>query len=198
MVLVGFPLPVQPFEGVIRHQDLAADLKLRRPAFSLQLLGNVRDSAGIGRHVVAHHAVAAGEGPEQLAVPVGQADGRTVELELTAVCERDFQGLGGPFRELLHLADAVGIAQREHRILVRILRETRLEVAAHAARRGVRRGIFRIFTLQVLQLVHQLVVLVVRHRRRVLYVVLPAVLPKNRLQLLDALFRLREIHTHAI
>ena len=121
LVLIGLPFPVQPVEGFVGHQDLAADFKLRGPAFSRQLFRNVGNPAGVGRHVIADDAVAPGKGPEQLAVPVGQAYGRSVELELAAVRERDFQRLGGPLREFLHLADAVGVSQREHRILVRIL-----------------------------------------------------------------------------
>ena len=194
LVLVGLPFPVQPVEGFVGHEYLAADLELRRPAFAPEGFRDIGDLPGIGGNIVTHHAVTAGQGPEQLAVPVSQANGRSVELELAAPGERGLQRLGSPLREFLHLGDAVGIAQRKHRILVRIFRELlsgtrldvldprRFQVAAHTLGGGVRRPVLRILRLQVLQLVH------------LLHIVLPAVLPENRLQPLDPLFRLREIH----
>ena len=195
----GLPLGVEAVEGLIGHEHLSADFKLIGEAASLEPMGNGGNLKGVHRNVVSLLPVSAGEGAEQLAIPVGEADGRSVEFELAAVGKRLVQRLGGPFREFLHLPDGIGVGQRKHRVLVRILGKAAfrpfLQVRAHAAGGGVRGGILRKAFLPVLQFVHELVVLVVAHGGGVFHIIFPAVLPENGLQLLYPMFCFRVIHS---
>ena len=200
-------LAVEGVEGGVGHQDLAADLEFLR-IIALQLLRNAGDAADIVRDVVSLHAVAAGEGLDQLSVAVGQADGGAVELEFAAVGEGDaVQGLVGPRGEFFDLADGIGVAQREHRVAVGALDEALaraalrvgahrgVEVGADAVGGGVGRVELGEFGLQPLQLVHQLVEVIVRHRRRIVDIIAPAVLPEGLPEFVDPDFGCFLVHS---
>ncbi len=179
-VLGEFPFGVQPIERVVGHQHLAADFELRRPAAAGQDMRDVGDLQGVTGHVVADHAVAAGQGTEQPAVAIGQTDGRAVELELAAIRETALQGLGGPFGEGFHLFHAIGVAEREHGVFVRELGKAAvLEVGSDATGGGVGTLELRPCRLELLQLMHPLVVLEIGHRRRILDIVFPGILSKE-------------------
>ena len=208
-LLLRLALAVEGVEGRVGHQDLAADLEIRR-VVALQLLGDVRDAAHVLRDVVALDAVAAGERLREPAVPVGQADGGAVELEFAAVAEADaLEGLLGARDEFFDFSDGIGVAQGEHRVAVRPLDEAlarlrlrvrahgRVEVGADAAGGGVGAVELREFGLQALQLMHQLVELIVRHRRRVVHIVAPTVLPEDLPELVYPYFRSLFLHTPA-
>ena len=166
--------------------------------------------ADIGRHVVPDRAVAARQGAVQAAVPVVQADGRTVEFELAAIAEgRPVQNLLGAGCESLDLLQAIGIGQGEHGItvgdlgevaadgLLRIVLRPRLgtlEVAADTLGGGVGRDQVRELPLEVLQLVHQVIVFVIADERVVVHVVAAAVLCQDSPQRLNPFPGLLFIH----
>ena len=190
-LFLGFALAVEGVEGLVGHQDLAADFEFFG-IIPVQLLRDARNAADVVRHVVALDAVAAGQGLDQPAVPVGQADGRAVELEFAAVAERDaVQDLVGPGGEFFDFFDGVGVAQRQHGVAVRALDEAlaglRFGVGAHggvqvgadAVGGGVGVVELRECRLERLQLMHQLVELVVGDRRRIIHIIAPAVLPEG-------------------
>ena len=167
----------------------------------MQFVRDVGNFKGVTGDVVSLHAVPTGEGPEQHAVLVCEADGRAIELEFAAICEGGVNGLGCAFGEFLHLLNAVGVAQGQHGIFVRVFGEAAfggvflLQVRPHFASRGVRRCVLRILRFQVFQFMHELVVLEVAHRGRILHIILPAVLPENSLQLFNPVLCLDGIHT---
>ena len=162
----------------------------------MQLLRDIGDMPDILRHVIAHDAVAAGQRPEQTPVPIGQANGRSVELQFTTIGKAGLQGLGSPFRELLDLADVIGVTQRQHRILMRILHELPAsQVTADPAGGGILGRIFRIRRLQRFQLMHQLIIFIIRHGRRIVDIIAPAVLPKDSLEFFNPLLCFRSAHS---
>ena len=200
---------VEGVEGRVGHQDFAADLEFRR-VVPVELLRDAGDAADVLRDVVALDAVAAGEGLCEPAVPVGQANGGAIELELAAVAEANaFEGFLGACDEFFDFSDGVGIAQRKHRVAVRPLDKAlprlRLGVGAHggvevgadAAGGGVGAVELRELGLQALQLVHELVELIVRHRRGVVHIVAPAVLPEDLPELVYPYFCSLFLHTLA-
>ena len=204
--LLGLAFAVEGVEGFVGHEDLAADLEVLRE-IAFQLLRDVRDAADVLRHVVALDAVAAGESLDQLAAPVGEADGGAVELEFAAVAEADaLEGLLRACDEFFDFFDGISVAQREHGVAVRPLDEAlaglrfgvgahgRVQVGADAAGGGVGAVELREFGLQVLQLMHQLVELIVRHRRRIIDIIAPAVLPENLPELVYPYFRSLFLH----
>ena len=198
-LLQGFPLLIETVKRLVGHKHLSADFELLGPAGSLQFPGDAGYLEGVAGYIVSLHAVSAGKGPEKDAVLIGEADGRSVEFEFAAIRERLVQRFGGPFCKLFHFFDGISVGKGQHRIFVRIFGKSSFglffQVRAYAAGGGVGRGELRILGLEVLQLVHQLVVLVVAHRGSVLYVVLPAVLPENSLELLNPMFCLGIVHT---
>ena len=121
---VVFTLLVEPVERLVRHQNLASDLKFFRPARSLQLPGHIGYLEHIGYDIITYDAVAPGKCPEKPSVPVRQADGGPVELQLTGIRELDVpEILFGTADEVLDLTDVVRIAEGQHRILVGVLGE---------------------------------------------------------------------------
>ena len=79
-------VPVEAVESFVRHQYLAPDLKFGR-IIAVKLLRDVGDTADIVRDVIADHAVSARQCAEKLSVPIRQANGCPVELELAAIGE---------------------------------------------------------------------------------------------------------------
>ena len=132
--LVLLTLPVQRVEGLVRHQDLPADLEFLG-IISVQFVRDVADMPDVLGHVIALHAVPAGERGDQLAAAVGEADGGAVELELAAVAEILVQQLVGPLGEFLDLGNAVGVTEGEHGIAMVALDEAAenlgLRILAH-------------------------------------------------------------------
>ena len=190
LFLIDLPFPVQALKGLIGHEDFSADLEFFRPAAAFEFMRDVGYLTRIGGDVVPLDPVSAGEGPVQPAVAVGEADGGAVVLEFAAVGEGAVQRLGHPVREFFHFFNGIGVAQRQHGILVRVLGKalggTGLQVRPYLAGGGVGRGKLRELRFQALQFVHELVVLIVAHGGRILHIVLPAVLPENSLQLFHA------------
>ena len=86
-LLAYFTLMVELVEGLVRHQNLSPNLEFLRIAAALELVGDIADAKGVGGDIVPNHAVSAREGACQLAVLVGEANGRSVELKFTTVCK---------------------------------------------------------------------------------------------------------------
>ena len=147
--LASFAFAVQGFERLPRHQNLAAYLECRG-IVAVQHERDGTDSFYIVRHVVTFLAVTAGHGAHQLAVFVGQGNGRAVVLQLATDFEVLVQGLLHPFVEVGHLTFGVGVAQREHGIFVGYLREVLVQVAAYTHGGRILIRIFGVLLLQVL------------------------------------------------
>ena len=91
----------------------------------MKLLRDVGDVADIGRDVVTHLPVSAGEGLDQTSVPVAEANGRAVEFELAAPVElAPLKPLGSSRREFLNLSTRIGVGKGEHGVAVRALYKT--------------------------------------------------------------------------
>ena len=75
-----FLLGTEMLERFVGHINFAAHLEKFRRIF--QFFGNGTDGADIGRHILAHNAVAAGRGTNQLTVFVLQAAGKTINFDL--------------------------------------------------------------------------------------------------------------------
>ena len=199
--------PVQAVECLIRHEDLAAYLELVGTV-SVQLHGNVGDAADIVGDIVADDAVAARERPVKPAFTVLEAYRRTVELKFATVGEIRSESLVGTLREGLDLLDAVSIAKGKHGEPVRIVgelaaysglrilaRTLRLKVASDPLRRGVGRNQFRKRLFKVLQLVHEVIVVIIAYDRGIVHIVPAAVVPDDLTELFDPYFRLFLVHT---
>ena len=78
---------VQCKEIRLGHEHFAADLDQRRRV-ALQSPGDRPHGAEIGRHVLAHHAVAARRAVHECAVLIGQVDRKPVDLRLADEGER--------------------------------------------------------------------------------------------------------------
>ena len=100
----------------------------------LELEGYGGDGAGVGGDVVAHRAVAPGEGLDQLAGLVGEGNGHAVVFQFAGVGERcvlkQFARAG---LEVLDFLDAVGVAEGEHGETVGDLAESLVHLTAYAA-----------------------------------------------------------------
>ena len=100
-------------EGGEGQVDLAADLDL---AFLGDDERQRADGLDVGADVVAADAVAAGDGPGELAVPVEDGDAEPVDLELGRVGDRAVaQDLADAALELPDLVLVVAVVDAEHR-----------------------------------------------------------------------------------
>ena len=86
-LLAYLTLMVKLVEGLVWHQDLSPYLEFLRIAAALELVGDIGNATGIGGDIVPNDAIPACEGACQLAVLVGEANGRSVELKFTTVCK---------------------------------------------------------------------------------------------------------------
>ena len=198
--------PVQTVEGLVGHQDLTTYLELRREV-AVEFLGDIGYPPDIVGNIVAYDSVAARQGTEKLAVAILETNGGTVEFELTAICETRSKGLVRPLRKSLHLGYAVSIAEGEHGETVRIMGELtpdagfgvlastlRLQVAADALGGRVRHEELGKCFLEVLELVHEVVILVVADHGSVVHVVPAAVVPDDLPELFYPFFRCFFLH----
>ena len=199
-------LAVEPVESLVRHQYLAPDLELGG-IVPVQLLRNVGNAPDVFGDIVADHSVAPRKCAEQFSVPVFKADGGSVELEFAAICEGGPQGLVRALRESLDLGDAVGVAEGKHGEAVWILHElaadTRLgilagalglQVASYPLGGGVRYEELGKSLLEVLELIHQVVILVVADDGGIVHVIPAAVVPDDLPELLYPFFRFFFFH----
>ena len=176
-------LGVEGGEGAFRHIDLAAHDQVRQ--FVRQRHGQVPDGADVLRHVLPRAPVAAGRAADKTPVAILDGNGQPVYLWLDAV----LHGVELLAHTLVELADLVRIehvlqALQRHLVLHRGKAVGR--GAAHVLGRRIRRDLLRVRRLQILQLAQQVVVLIVRHHRRVHVVVELAVVFENFPQFLDA------------
>ena len=133
------------------------------------------------------HAIATRHAPHEFSLLIGKRDGKSVVLQLTAHLEgftpQQFAHAGIP---LCHILLAVGIGQREHGIAMGHLGELLVEVAAHALCGRVGVGHLGMPGLQVLQLMHQEVELLVADDGLVEHIVTVVMLVQLAPQLLDS------------
>ena len=118
------------------------------------------------------YAVATCHGLHQFAVNVYQRDGETVVLHLAAhlkllTSQSTLHGL----IPVAHILLVIGVGQRQHGITVLHLPELCLQVTTHTLGRRVGVGHLWVARLQVLQLVHQLIEVVVTDAGLVLHVI---------------------------
>lgn len=169
-----FALAVQCLKLLSAHEDLAAGFQLGRRV-SVQAQGDGSHGADVGRDVLALFAVAPGKALHQLAVPVGEADGHPVVLQLHGE-EGAAMGAGDALHELLHLLAAVAVAEREHGPAVGHGGEFLGDVTADALGGAVCRGQAGPLLFEGLQFLHHEVELLVGDLRLGLHVV-QAVVP---------------------
>ena len=103
-----FPLTVQPFERLIRHQHLTPYLEKGGVIRSVQLQRHTADRPYIGRDIVAPRSVTPRYPTKQPSVLVGQADSRSIELQLAHIL-RLADLLAYPIVKLANLLHRVGI-----------------------------------------------------------------------------------------
>ena len=173
----SFALAVQALERCPGHEYLAANLKLARIVVAGEHQGDGGNGSHILSDIVALNAIAARDGLGQPAVDIGQRDAQSVVLHLAAHLER-FAGksLTDSIVPLAHVLFAIGVGQRQHGIAMLHLPEASLEVAAHTLGRRVGIVELRMACLQVLQLVHQEVEILVANCGLVEHVVAVVVL----------------------
>ena len=181
-------LRVEALEGAPRHQHLAAYLELSGPvAAGRELEGYAAYGAHVGSHVVALHAVAPGHGPHQPSVLVVEADAEAVELQFAAHHEGcSHQSLAHALPEVGHLLAVVCVAEREHGPDVQNGLELVGQVAADALCRAVRVEHLGVTGLEVLQLVHEEVELLVGDNGSILHIVAVVMLVQFVAELHDA------------
>ena len=156
--LVGIlPLTVDALERTPRQVDLAADLD--RPwRAAVEPQRKRADDADVRGHVLASHAVSAGDATRQHAIDVRQRDAQAVDLQLGDVVDRRVPAacsLSDSLVERAELVFAVGVVEAEHRLKVLGGLEAFDRATADALRRRVRRHQIRVLRLQRLELLHQ-------------------------------------------
>ena len=147
------------------------------------------DGLDVGCHVVAANTITACHGSHQPSVFVDERDAQPVVFQLAAHLKLlACQAFADALIPVGHLCLAVCVAQREHRVVVFHLLKFLIDVAAYALCGRVGVGHLGVSGLQVLQLAHQLVELVVADAGLVQYVVAAVVFVQHLPQLYYALF----------
>ena len=180
-------LCIQAIERGVRHQHLATNLEVVGVVIALEHQRHRADGAHVGRHIVAHRAIASRYGTQKAAVLVCERNGRTIELQLADHLDGAHLLLGthDKFAQFLH---RIGIREREHRVAVRHARKVGGAVATHAHGWRVGVGKFGMCSLQVLQLAHHTVEVEVRNLGRIIDVVEAVVAVESLAQGGDMLF----------
>ena len=155
--LLLLSLLVQPIELGPRQQHLASDLESRRIIRSLQAQGDGSYRFDIGRHIVTPHAIATGHRLDEASLLVDQRDGGAIVFQLGHQFERLVQRPAHLLIEIAHLRLGIGVAQREHRVLMHDLGELLGEITAYTMRGRIGIVVSGIGLLQLLQLTHLLV-----------------------------------------
>ena len=145
-----FAFAVQTFKHCPRHQYLATNFELCRK-IAVQLQRYAANGAYIGCNIVAANAVAACNGLLQSAIFVYQRDGCAVVFEFANHFERFAQTATDALVPIGYIAGRVGVGQRQHRIAVRHLYKSGIQVAADTLRGRVRIEKLGMRTLQLLQ-----------------------------------------------
>ena len=179
----GFLGRVGRLEGVVRQEDLAADLQHRRRV-AREHQRDRRDPPGVVRHVVAAGAVAAGDGPNEAAALVDERERHPVDLGLEeqrrlVVLARLGQPPPHAVGPGLQLGLVVGVVDAAHRHRVLHSLEARDGLAPHAVRGRVGVVQLRVLLLKSGQLPEQRVERGVGDLRPRLHVVEPVVPPER-------------------
>ena len=182
-------LLAQLAESVVGHIHLPPHLEVGGRVLPFEGLGDAADGPDVLGHILAHHAVPPGGGPDQLPVLVLQAAGQPVDLDLDHVFRLD-AGLPHPAVEVPQLVIAEGVQQALHLDGVGHLGEPSAGRAAHPLGGGIGDGQLGVGGLQLPQLPRQGVVLKVLQLGGVLVVIKAVVVFDLRAQLLGALFGL--------
>ena len=119
---------------------------------------------------------------------IGDRDARAVVFHLAHNLNRLApQAILGTAQEVLHLLDRVAVAQALHGALVHHLLEALAQVAAHALGGRQRVEALGVRLLQVLELSHHVVIVLVAYHRLVEHIVVVVVAVELVAQLHDAL-----------
>ncbi len=156
-------LEVDRVEARARQVHLAACLELVRDAVPEQDERDRPDRAGVRRHVVAAHAVAAGHRPHEPAALVVEGHRQAVDLQLRGVGDLALapEHAEDPLLELPQLVLAVSVVEREHRHAVDERRELVGRLLPHPLGRAVGGDELGVLGLEPSQLALERVVLVV-------------------------------------
>ena len=185
---LGLQPAIQPFEGVVAHEDLAANLQ------ELQVAREPSRRSGIVRTVFRFCVTSSPSRPSPRVAPadepppfVEQGDTQAVHLGFAHVVER-FAGEGADETrlELADLVGGIGVVQAEHGSPVPDRGEALRHGPADALGGGVGRDEIRMGVLQRLQFAEEAIVLGVCDLRPILHVVAVAVVVEQRAQLFGA------------
>ena len=121
----------------------------------------------------------------QFAVLIQKADGCTVEFELAAEGECVTDSFCRSVSKCLHLGYIICVAERQHRISVRILLELLFQVASDPLRRGVWSHEFRILPFEGFKLLEKHVELIVTEHRGIIYIIPPVSLVEYASELVN-------------
>ncbi len=165
-LLVEGPLLVQPVERLPWQYDLASYLKAVGPVARPEHQRYAAYGLDVFGHVVTLLAVAAGHGPDEASVLVGQRDACAVKLHLahdghekqSAGISEGLVAASGPLVDLLY---RICVAQRQHGARMRHLHEPLGKVRAYAMRGRQRVVKLGICLFKPLELFHQGIILAV-------------------------------------
>ena len=177
------------------HVNLAPDFQIFGSVF--QFFGDATDGGHIGGHVLAHHAVAPGGGPNQHAVFVFQATGKTVDLDFYNIFRLEAR-LPHPAVKVPQLVKAESIQKALHLDGVAHLGKPAAGGAAHMLGGRSLGHQLGEFGFQFAQFLGQSVVFVVFQLRRVLVVVKAVVIFNDSAQFLRAFFGLFQFQTNSL
>ena len=155
-------VPVQALEPALLHVDLAAHLDLVGRVISPQAERDRADRAEVGGDVVALLAVAPRQAQGESAPLVAERDRDAVDLRLHGVVDDLLaQPLPDAGIELSQLLEGIGVVEAQHRRGVTDRGEAGQEALGNPRGRRIGVGELRMFLLELLELAHRRVELLV-------------------------------------
>ena len=164
-------------ESTEREVRLAANFDQRRWCLGLQAQRHVVHRAQIRCDVLTDRAAATCGASHEHTVAIGERYRRTINLQFAAVAvgiHRVAREFAEPFFPRLQFRFIERVVERQHWDEMRVLRQRRLWLAAHAQRWRVRSAQLGMFTLDLLQLAEELVIHHITQRRLIQHVIFVA------------------------
>ena len=135
------------------------------------------DGAHVVCHIIALHTITSRHSLHQFAIHIGQRDAQAVIFHLRTNLEvLTFQSFLHAVVEVSDLTFIIGVCQRQHRIFVRHSLERLVQITTHTLSGRVWISILRIEQLQVFQVMHHLVEVIIRNRWLIQHIIIIIVL----------------------